>query len=81
MKPFSLAPQNESFLVQMSPEWSIESFFSPIVNYNDNNDNNDNDNKNIERNAAHTIVSDLFYHDMQISWPDSGYPPIRLSDS
>ena len=22
-----------------------------------------------------------FYHDMQISWPDSGSPPIRLSDS
>ena len=23
----------------------------------------------------------LFYHDMQISWPESGSPPIRLSDS
>ena len=23
----------------------------------------------------------VFYHDMQISWPDSGSPPIRLSDS
>ena len=23
----------------------------------------------------------IFYHDMQISWPDSGSPPIRLSDS
>ena len=22
-----------------------------------------------------------FYHDMQISWPDSDSPPIRLSDS
>ena len=22
---------------------------------------------------------DVFYHDMQISWPDSGSPPIRLS--
>ena len=22
-----------------------------------------------------------FYHDMQISWPDSGSPPIRLPDS
>ena len=25
--------------------------------------------------------NDTFYHDMQISWPDSGSPPIRLSDS
>ena len=27
------------------------------------------------------MVSNPFYHDMQISWPDSGSPPIRLSDS
>ena len=27
------------------------------------------------------IDSNVFYHDMQISWPDSGSPPIRLSDS
>ena len=26
-------------------------------------------------------VNELFYHDMQISWPDSDSPPIRLSDS
>ena len=26
-------------------------------------------------------VRHLFYHDMQISWPDSSSPPIRLSDS
>ena len=26
-------------------------------------------------------VSETFYHEMQISWPDSGSPPIRLSDS
>ena len=31
--------------------------------------------------ATHICVGDLFYHDMQISWPDSGSPPIRLSDS
>ena len=28
-----------------------------------------------------TIANASFYHDMQISWPDSGSPPIRLLDS
>ena len=27
------------------------------------------------------VDGNSFYHDMQISWPDSGSPPIRLSDS
>ena len=28
-----------------------------------------------------TWINFKFYHDMQINWPDSGSPPIRLSDS
>ena len=28
-----------------------------------------------------TVSYKRFYHDMQIGWPDSGFPPIRLSDS
>ena len=32
-------------------------------------------------NQHNDIGERIFYHDMQISWPDSGSPPIRLSDS
>ena len=30
--------------------------------------------------VGQNVLKLKFYHDMQISWPDSGSPPIRLAD-
>ena len=37
--------------------------------------------RNQSSSNASGIIKFLFYHDMQIIWPDSRSPPIRLSDS